>query len=370
MSELSEVYATKYTLGELTIQAQELEWEKYFNERNADGYFQQQYGGICIDKEDGTYGIKYDVYGYDAGMLEQLQEFILEGEIILEELEEGNQIIAVANMDGQGNYNFYGKHSGDTITLRVPGNLNCSQKVLTFQEEEENYITKEFEIAAIVSRALAQEDRFLNVEPWSNSQSFIMTNRQMSSQFGIEDYSFVNASPAAGADPDQVSSQLLQKIRDVPKAVLQDYTVAIETQKNYLRQQQLFFSGIAVILLVISLFHIMNSMNYSILSRRREYGIIRALGITDIGFYRMILRTGILYGILADIFIFLIYNLVFRRVMDYYMAHVVQFLHFTAGIPNGIMAAVMILNIVIAVIAVSIPAKKIVKSNIINEIGK
>lgn len=370
MPELSEVYATKYTLGELTIQAQELEWKDYFNERNADGYFRQQYGGICVDKEDGTYGIKYDVYGYDAGMLEQLQEFILEGDIIPEELEEGNQIIAVANMDGQGNYNFYGKHPGDTITLRVPGNLNCSREVLTFQEAEENYITKEFKIAAIVSRALAQEDSFLNVEPWSNSQSFIMTNRQMSSLFGIEDYSFVNASPAAGANPDQASSQLLQKIQDVPKAVLQDYTVAIETQKNYLRQQQLFFSGIAVILLVISLFHIMNSMNYSILSRRREYGIIRAMGITDIGFYRMILRTGILYGILADLFIFLIYNLVFRRIMDYYMAHVIQFLHFTAGIPNGIMAAIMILNIVIAVIAVSIPARKIVKSNIINEIER
>ena len=370
MPELSEVYATKYTLGELTIQAQELEWKDYFNERNADGYFRQQYGGICVDKEDGTYGIKYDVYGYDAGMLEQLQEFILEGDIIPEELEEGNQIIAVANMDGQGNYNFYGKHPGDTITLRVPGNLNCSREVLTFQEAEENYITKEFKIAAIVSRALAQEDSFLNVEPWSNTQSFIMTNQEMSSLFGIEDYSFVNASPAAGANPDQASSQLLQKIQDVPKAVLQDYTVAIETQKNYLRQQQLFFSGIAVILLVISLFHIMNSMNYSILSRRREYGIIRAMGITDIGFYRMILRTGILYGILADLFIFLIYNLVFRRIMDYYMAHVIQFLHFTAGIPNGIMAAIMILNIVIAVIAVSIPARKIVKSNIINEIER
>lgn len=369
MPDLSEVYATKYTLGELTIQAQELEWKEYFNERNADGYF-QQYGGICVDKEDGTYGIKYDVYGYDAGMLEQLQEFILEGEIIPEELEEGNQIIAVANMDGQGNYNFYGKHPGDIITLRVPRDLNCSQEVLAFQEAEESYITKEFEIAAIVSRALAQEDSFLNVEPWSNTQSFIMTNQEMSSLFGIEDYSFVNASPAAGADPDQASGQLLQKIQDVPKAVLQDYTVAIETQKNYLRQQQLFFSGIALILLVISLFHIMNSMNYSILSRRREYGIIRAMGITDIGFYRMILRTGILYGILADLFIFLIYNLVFRRIMDYYMAHVVQFLHFTAGVPNGIMAAVMILNIVIAVIAVSIPARKIVKSNIINEIER
>lgn len=111
-------------------------------------------------------------------------------------------------------------------------------------------------------------------------------------------------------------------------------------------------------------------MNYSILSRRREYGIIRAMGITDIGFYGMILRTGFLYGILADIFIFLIYNIVFRKIMDYYMAHVVQFLHFTAGVPNGIMAAVMVLNILIAVIAVGIPARKIVKSNIINEIER
>lgn len=273
-------------------------------------------------------------------------------------------------MDGQGNYNFYGKHPGDTVTLRVPKELNCSPEVLKFQSPEENYSTKEFEIVAIVSRALAQESGFLNVEPWSNSQSFIMTNRQMSSQFGIEDYSFVNISPAAGADPDQVSSQLLQKIQDVPKAVLQDYTAAIETQKNYLRQQQWFFSGIALILLVISLFHIMNSMNYSILSRRREYGIIRAMGITDTGFYGMIIKTGVLYGILTDLFIFLIYNLVFREIMDYYMTHVVQFLHFTAEVPKGIMAAVMVLNVVIAVIAVSIPARKIVRSNIINEIER
>lgn len=370
MPELSEVYATKYTLGELTIQEQELEWEKYFNEQNANGYFKQQFGGICVDKKDGTYGIKYDVYGYDAGMLEQLQEFILEGEIVLEKLEEGNKIIAVANKDGQGNYNFYGKHPGDTVTLRIPKDLSCSQEVLTFREGEENYITKEFEIAAIVSRALAQEDSFLNIEPWSNMQSFIMTNEQMSSKFGIEDYSFVNASAAAGADPDQASGRLLQKLQDVPKAVLQDYTVAIETQKKYLWQQQVFFSGIALILLVISLFHIMNSMNYSILSHRREYGIIRAMGITDAGFYRMVLRTGILYGILADLFIFLFYNIVLRKIMDYYMAHVVQFLHFTAGVPNGIMAAVMVLNLVAAVIAVSIPAGKIVKSDIINEIER
>lgn len=370
MTELSEVYATKYTLGEITIQTQELEWDKYFDEQNKDGYFQQNYGGICVEKENGTYGIKYDVYGYDAGMLDQLQEYVLEGEIVSEKLEEGNKIITVANQDGQGNYNFYGKHPGDTVTLRVPKAQDCSSEILRFQSSEENYIKKEFEIAAIVSRALAQESGYLNVEPWSNMQSVILTNQQMESQFGITSYSFVNASPTAGVDTDAAGSRILQAIQDVPKAVLQDYTLAIKTQKNYLRQQQAFFSGIAVILLVISLFHIMNSMNYSILSRRREYGIMRAMGITDSGFYKMILQTGLLYGLLADVFIFLIYHLVLRRIMDYYMAHVVQFLHFTASVPNGVMAGIMILNLLIAVTAVFIPARKIVKENIISEIER
>lgn len=199
-------------------------------------------------------------------------------------------------------------------------------------------------------------------------QSLIMSNQQLYEQYGIDDYSFVNASAADGTDTDAAAGRLLQKIQDVPKAVLKDYTAAIETQKNHLRQQQLFFSGIAIILLVISLFHIMNSMNYSILSHQREYSIIRAMGITDAGFYKMVLRMGLLYGLLADISIFLLYHLIFRKIMDYYMAHVVQFLHFSAAVPMSVTAMIMILNILIAAIAVIIPAGKIVKSQIISEI--
>lgn len=365
---LSEIYATKYTLGELTIQKKDLEWKEYFDEQNKDEDFRQNFGGICVEKEDGTYGIKYDVYGYDEGMLEQLQEYILEGEIVPEELKNGNKIIVVANQDGQGNYNFYGKHPGDMITLKVPKKQDDSSEILKFQSSDENYIEEKFEIVAVVSRALAQESGYLNVGLWSNMQSVILTNQQMESLFGITDYSFVNASPSAGIDTDSVSSQILQAIQDVPKAVFQDYTLAIETQKKYLSQQQIFFSGIAVILLVISLFHIMNSMNYSILSRKREYGIMRAMGITNSGFYKMILQTGFLYGVLADMLIFLIYNLILRQVMDYYMAHVVQFLHFTASVPNRVMIGIMVLNLLIAVLAVFIPARRIVKENIIDEI--
>lgn len=372
MPETENVYATKYTMGELQLSRNEFlaeeDWRDYFKYQNQEPYFIQRYDGICNQQEDGNYRIKYNVYGYDEAMIEQIQDFILEGEIQPETMKNNNQVIVTANMDGQGNYYFYGKKPGDKITLRVPKTEHYTDELLKFQSGEENYIEKEFEIAAIVNRPLAQEKDFLNTEVWENAQSVIMTGEQMEENFGITDYSFINASPADGADAASVSNQLLQVIRDVPKAVLQDYTSAIETQKDYLKQQQIFFSSIAVILLVISLFHIVNSMNHTILARRREYGIIRAMGITDSGFYKMILQTGVLYGLLADVFIFLLYNLVLRRVMDYYMAHVLQFLHLTSNVPNLVLIGIMVLNVMIAVVAVMFPAWKMGRENIINEI--
>lgn len=44
-------------------------------------YYIQRYDGICKQQEDGNYRIKYNVYGYDEAMIEQLRDFILEGEI-------------------------------------------------------------------------------------------------------------------------------------------------------------------------------------------------------------------------------------------------------------------------------------------------
>lgn len=374
MPETNQVYATKYTLGEIQLTKGEFladeRWKDFFQYQNEEPYFIQRYAGICNQQEDGTYRIKYDVYGYDEAMMEQLRDYVLEGEILPETIKKENQVIVTANMDGQGNYYFYGKKPGDMITLRVPKPEAYTDDLLKFQSKEENYIEKEFVIAAIVSRPLAQEQDFLNTEVWENAQSIIMTNEQMKENFGITNYSFIHASPAEGAETASVSNQLLQTIRDVPKAVLQDYTSAIKTQRNYLNQQQIFFSSIAVILFIISLFHIMNSMNHTILARRKEYGIMRAMGITDSGFYKMILQTGILYGLLADALIFVCYHYIFRRVMDYYMAHVVQFLHVTSTVPNMVLAGIMVLNVVLAIVAVMIPARKMIRENIISEIRR
>ena len=191
MPEMEHVYPTRYTLGELThIESTDYEnyCETYFDEMNRSSEF-KKYGGICIPQEDGTYRIKYDVYGYDEELMEQLGDFILEGEIDPEEIRDGNQIIVVANMDGQGNYYFYGKKPGDTILLRVPKKDSYTDELLKFQSEDECYMEQEFQIAAIVSRSLAREQDFLNTGAWSQVQmpSVIMTNEQMEENFAIND---------------------------------------------------------------------------------------------------------------------------------------------------------------------------------------
>ena len=51
--------------------------------------------------------------------------------------------------------------------------------------------------------------------------------------------------------------------------------------------------------------------------------------------------------------LFLIYHLILRQMMDYYM---VQFLHFTPAVPKTVMAGIMLLTLLIVVVAVIIPA--------------
>ena len=52
--------------------------------------------------------------------------------------------------------------------------------------------------------------------------------------------------------------------------------------------------------------------------------------------------------------LFLTYHLILRQMMDYHIAHMVQFLHFTAAVPKTVMAGFMLLNLLIEVVAINI----------------
>lgn len=130
-----------------------------------------------------------------------------------------------------------------------------------------------------------------------------------------------------------------------------------------------FFYGIAVILLLISLFHIMNSISYLVISRRREFGILRAMGITDSGFMKMMVREGGRYGIYANLFMLLMYVAV-RKILLYFMVHINLFLSPHEEVPFSVLAVVLAVNLLVSLTAVILPARTIVLGNVIEEIGE
>lgn len=141
----------------------------------------------------------------------------------------------------------------------------------------------------------------------------------------------------------------------------------IRQQNLYLFQKMFFYYGIAAVLLGISILHMINSMQYLIAARKREFGILRAMGITDSGFRKMIAKEGLRYGIYSGITVLIVYFIV-QKILYYFMVHVYLYLHPRPLISCEVLVTVLVLNIGICVSITLLSGETILKKQIIEEI--
>lgn len=270
-------------------------------------------------------------------------------------------------MDGQGNYDGLKVKPGDKITLKVPKSQGADPQVLRFQSPDSEYITKEFVIAAIVSRSLGKNDFFIG--SGEDHLSIIMTNQQMQENFGVSGYTSLSLQLKDHTLSKDADQQLQKLISGIDRCILKDYTTEIDRQNSFLQQKMFFFYGIAVLLFIISLFHIMNSMSFLVLSRRHEFGILRAMGITSEGFLKMMIREGIRYGILSGI-VTAAGFLIIRQVLRYFLQHVYLYVYSGSNVSISTILSIMLINLIVGILAVLIPARQILEENIILQIQK
>lgn len=270
-------------------------------------------------------------------------------------------------MDGQGNYDGLDVSPGDSIRLKVPKNASVPEEALRFEGEEDWYVDKEFTVAAIVSRSLGKNDNYIG--DFTDTVGVIMTNQQMSDDFGIDGYDSIGITLTKGADHHKVSDEVRAVTQDIPNCLIKDYAQLIEKQELYLRQKMFFFYGIAAILLLISIFHILNSMQYLVAARKREFGILRAMGITDAGFRRILVKEGLCYGACSGLFMAILYGMV-QKVLYYALQHVFLYLHANAGLPLLPLIGMVVLNLGICVGAMLLAGNEVLNGNIIDEIAQ
>lgn len=370
-----------YLLGEIPLESGIFHWPEFFPETANDPALTQEqrildnYHGIItqqnisqqdISQQDSvSYRLKVNVYGYSDDMLNALNDYLVEGTIDPGLIYRENSIILKTLTDGQGNTDAFDLHPGDTVRLKVPKTMS-SPDLLTFESDESKYIEKEFTIAAVVNRPIAKNDYFIG-DSGMGQVDIIMSGRQMQENYYVNGYNNISISLLENADHNNIIQQIHSAVADLNRCMIKDNTELIARKNAELNQKTYFFYGIAVILLGISLLHIINSMKHTILSRRHEFGIIRAMGITDRGFRIMLIREGIRYGIYTSVLMMILYGAV-HYILRYVMNHV--FLYII--VENNIMLSQCILmagiNILICTVTVILAGNEILREDIVKEI--
>ena len=367
------VNTMNYMLGEIPLYDGKLRWTSYFAETDPsddlepDPLLMEKYHGVATIEGDDDYKLKVNIYGYDDEMLLELSDYLLEGNIDPDTMRKEDTVIFKTIMGGQGTYDGINIKTGDFNTLKTPENTEVPAEVLRFQEEDSFYTEQKLEVAALASRPLAKTNAFIGDEA-SSTVDIIMTKEQMEEYFGVTGYHNMGITLKEGADGAAVSSEIRKLTQSVSKCMIKDYTQAIETENAFIEQKMLFFYGVAFVLLGISILHIINSMQYLVAARKHEFGILRAMGITDGGFRRMLFKEGIRYGIYANLLMLALYVLV-QKILYYVMVHVYLYLHPKAWVPVIPVAGILALNIIICILAMEWAGRNILEEGIIEELN-
>lgn len=373
---LASVSPVRYMLGEIPFMDGSFGWTEFYAETaNKKGFepdpaLLEKYNGVAVQAGEDDYLLKVNIYGYDDDMLNALNDYLLDGSIRPDVMRKENSVIFKTLMDGQGNYTAFDLSVGDQIQLKTPkhvtADLQASPEVLRFQAADDQYEEKKFKVAALTSRPMGKVETFIG-DNGKNRVDIIMTNEQMKENFGVDGYQTISISLKEGVDSTAASKEIRKVVSGIPKCIVKDFTAQIEVQNNYLNRKMLFFYGVAVIIFIISLLHIMNSMQYLVAARKHEFGIMRAMGITDAGFRKMLLKEGLRYGIYSSLVMIIAY-LVLQKFLYYFVTHVLLYLH-----PNGSLSPLPVLamagiNILICMTAVCISGQSVLKQQIIEEI--
>lgn len=184
--------------------------------------------------------------------------------------------------------------------------------------------------------------------------------------------------PSLGITDDESSSNLYyvatnreKSTRDEVKKVAEENNLSVidsidEAQKleQTMNVMKIFVYGFIVVISLVSVTNIINTISTNINLRKREFAIIKSIGVTPQGFKKMIYMESILYGILS-----LLYGIPIGICMNVLMNRILEgMITVQTLIPYKSILICIISIFIITFIASYIPLKKISKENIIDNI--
>ena len=174
--------------------------------------------------------------------------------------------------------------------------------IMDYEKYKEAYIDKEITITGMIEELPVQDNFHLGT---SNAPYLLMTEEGFKEFTGMDGYRIISIDMKDNASRTQYQElqKKVQKLSEViPGTNLMNQVELQKSTEESGRQYKTLRNTIAGILIFISGLSIYNNINYNLLSRLREHGILKAIGLTQRQFKKMIQFEGLAYGWISAFF--------------------------------------------------------------------
>ena len=269
--------------------------KEYFKERNEEPYNKDVLGGLLVDCGNGDKILKSGVYGYNDTLLKKLDKHLAKGNVNLKEM--NNEEVAIAMVPKNNGKYTVGVDIGDKLKVTFREDNISNEEYFKMTDTGGKYITKEFKIVGIVNELVDYSDYYVD----NNSVNLVLSNKQFEKFSGYKNAQIVNIEMKDDANREKVAKQILAIANRTSGNVFADLTEERMILAAMEENKQMFINAIIGILFLISIINIVNNIKYSMVSRRAEFGIIRAVGADNKMFRKIVLSEGLMYGLYSGV---------------------------------------------------------------------
>lgn len=243
-------------------------------------------------------------------------------------------------------------NDGRHVLVNKDSGLRVGDKIM--------FHTKNGDVTSIVGGVLSKI-------PFNTSDDIfgkaIVSEKLFARLTGKQDYSIIDIQLKKNATDnilDVLRKDLSGKIR------VCDNRQKNEEGRNMFFTMAIFIYGFTGVIAIITLFNIINSMNISVASRRKHYGMMRAVGISVNQLKRMVLLEALTYSLFGCV-IGCTFGTILHKII--YTKMVTNYFGITWTLPINMLIVIILSIIVITILSVIAPIKKIGKLDIVDVVN-
>ena len=216
---------------------------------------------------------------------------------------------------------------------------------------------------AIVSGSVVSNTEYIG----SEGLDVILTNEQMSGDLMIGNYNILTVNKS-GQDEAETAGKIQSILSGNDNIKIIDNALSIKAKNDEVKRAEALLYGIAILLVIIAVFNIINTIFHLLNAKRYSFAVLRAMGITEASFYRMLIMEALKYAAVTDVVIAGIFLGIVQPMVSSMLSHVYGYINNIQSVSPGLILLVFVYVAVIFAVTVTVIAGKMLNLKVTNEL--